>query len=302
MSDPAESPDLDAIAAALSAPFEASEVKFKPQTVAGNRALAIPYVDARVVMDRLDAVLGVWGWEDRYQPQADGSVLCQLTVRVGDRTTTKSDVGGQSEQPDEGDRDKAAVSDALKRAAVKFGIGRYLYRQKPQWCDYDPAKRQFVRPPALPPAAQPAAAIQAKQPARAESAPMEAEAEPTNRQRLKAKDAELARAGLCRAGDLIKHVWAALKPVHGDDAHAWDAQAWAGAIESAKAFIAGKRGPLNERIWGLLECKGETPEALAAKLGAPEGTRPEGLSHGQASRAEKLLAPLPDKMHAKKGA
>jgi hypothetical protein len=38
------------------------------------------------------------------------------------------DVGGPSEQPDEGDRVKAAFSDALKRAAVKFGIGRYLYR------------------------------------------------------------------------------------------------------------------------------------------------------------------------------
>ena len=37
-----------AIAAALAAPFDTAEVKFKPQTVSGNRALAVPFVDARV--------------------------------------------------------------------------------------------------------------------------------------------------------------------------------------------------------------------------------------------------------------
>src|SRR5262249_14174357 len=61
-----------------------------------------------------------------------------------------TDVGGQSEQPDGGDRLKAAFSDALKRAAVKFGIGRYLYRLPSQWVDYDDKKRRFVRQPQLP--------------------------------------------------------------------------------------------------------------------------------------------------------
>jgi hypothetical protein len=59
-------------------------------------------------------------------------------------------VGGQSEQPDGGDRTKAAFSDALMRAAVKFGVGRYLYRLPSQWCDYDPQTRRFVKEPALP--------------------------------------------------------------------------------------------------------------------------------------------------------
>ena len=45
---------------------------------------------------------------------------------------------------------KAAFSDALKRAAVKFGVGRYLYRLPAQWLDYDSQKRQFARPPTLP--------------------------------------------------------------------------------------------------------------------------------------------------------
>jgi hypothetical protein len=151
-------PDAAPVAAALAAPFDASEVKFKPAVVSGNRALALAYVDARAIQDRLDEVLGVMGWQDSYRVLPDGSVMCRLRLRIGDQWITKVDVGGQSEQPDGGDRTKAAFSDALKRAAVKFGVGRYLYRLPQQWCDYDPHKRQFVRTPSLPPWALPAQA------------------------------------------------------------------------------------------------------------------------------------------------
>jgi hypothetical protein len=65
-------------------------------------------------------------------------VKCRLTV-LG---VSKEDVG-------EGDSLKAAFSDALKRAAVKFGVGRYLYRLEKQWVDYDPEKGRFT-PPTLP--------------------------------------------------------------------------------------------------------------------------------------------------------
>jgi hypothetical protein len=75
--------------------------------------------------------------------------LCCLALRFGDEWITKADVGGQSEQPDEGDRMKAAFSDALKRAAVQFAVGRYLYRLPAQWTDWDPSKKQFAKPPRL---------------------------------------------------------------------------------------------------------------------------------------------------------
>ena len=142
--------ETEALTQALSAPFDAKEVKFKPAVVTGSRALTLPHVDARVIQDRLDDVLGVSGWQDEYECMPDGSVVCRLHLRLGEEWITKMDVGGQSEQPDEGDRRKAAFSDALKRAAVKFGIGRYLYRLPAQWCDYDPAKKQFARTPSLP--------------------------------------------------------------------------------------------------------------------------------------------------------
>ena len=143
-------PQVVALTAALAAPFEPREVKFKPQMVKNNRCLAMAYIDARLIQDRLDDVLGVENWEDGYKILADGSVMCRLRLKIGDRWITKTDVGSPSEQPDLGDRLKAAFSDALKRAAVKFGIGRYLYRLPAAWVDYDGVKKQIVSPPPMP--------------------------------------------------------------------------------------------------------------------------------------------------------
>src|SRR2546421_7982747 len=118
--------DVKALTQQLSAPFEAHEVRLKPQKVTGNKALALAYVDARVIQDRLDDVLGVEGWQDKYECLPDGSVVCRLRLKIGGEWITKVDVGGPSEQPDGGDRLKTAFSDALKRAAVKFWVGRDL--------------------------------------------------------------------------------------------------------------------------------------------------------------------------------
>jgi len=156
------------VAELLAAPFEAVAIHWKPAVVSGNRAMALPYLDARAVQDRLDSVVGVEGWQDHYEVLPDGSAVCSLRVRIGADWICKVDVGAPSEQPDEGDRRKAAFSDALKRAAVKFGIGRYLYRLPRQWADYDPHKRQFVRVPALPPSALPKPKPRPQAPAEAE--------------------------------------------------------------------------------------------------------------------------------------
>jgi hypothetical protein len=134
---------------ALSAPFDPVDVHWKPQAISGNRCLAVAYIDSRSVMDRLDEVCGV-AWQDSYDPLPGGSVLCRLQVQIDGQWIVKCDVGSPSAQPDEGDRMKAAFSDALKRAAVKFGIGRYLYRLPKQWVDFDPQKKQIKSPPQLP--------------------------------------------------------------------------------------------------------------------------------------------------------
>src|SRR6476469_8057656 len=147
----ADNPDAAANFRELAAPFPVDEVQFKPQVVKGNRALAIAYIDARAVMDRLDAVVGVHNWQDHYQLLPDNAVQCRLRVRIHGEWVAKVDVGSPSDQPDGGDRLKAAFSDALKRAAVKFGIGRYLYGLSGEWMNYDPVKKQIIMESVPPP-------------------------------------------------------------------------------------------------------------------------------------------------------
>ena len=126
----------------LAKPFDPSEVELKVQATTQDRkrGMVVAYVDARTVMDRLDAVVGPGNWRDSYyvstDKEVDGKriveVVCVLGVRVheGGEWIEKQDVG-------EGDTLKAATSDALKRAAVKFGVGRYLYKLPKVWADLD---------------------------------------------------------------------------------------------------------------------------------------------------------------------
>lgn len=266
-------PQLVALTAALAEPFEPREVKFKPQSVKNNRCLAMAYIDARLIQDRLDDVLGVENWTDAYTILNDGSVMCRLRLKLGDRWITKTDVGSPSEQPDGGDRLKAAFSDALKRAAVKFGIGRYLYRLPAQWVDYDGVKKQIVSPPQLPPwalpkarrTAQPAQSAQpaqkpAPQPAPKAGAPQPAPhpAEvkaaapepkpnlPANgtelHRRLQDYDAKLASQKLCPRGALLAHVTqAGVKAGFTANLTDWTGPAIPFAVDAVKEFEKGLR-------------------------------------------------------------
>jgi hypothetical protein len=141
----------------LSEPFPADEIDWKPQALSSDktRALAVAYVDARTVMQRLDDVLGPGGWQDDYEPLDDGSAICRLRVRVNGEWVVKTDVGSPSDQKDAGDRRKASFSDAIKRAGVKLGIARYLSRLPKTWCDFDPKAGAFKSTPQLPPWATP---------------------------------------------------------------------------------------------------------------------------------------------------
>lgn len=108
--------------AKLGQQFRKDEVKYLKK---GGHEL--PYVTARVVMNRLDEVLGPANWWDEYVPY-DNYVICKLTILLPDgRTLTRCDAGGFAQTPDASDYEKGGFSDAFKRAAVKFGVGRYLY-------------------------------------------------------------------------------------------------------------------------------------------------------------------------------
>lgn len=125
----------------LAEPFAASEVQWRVETLSKDkrRALVVPYIDAHSVLERLDEAVGPEGWQDAYEvlmaQEGNFAVRCRLSV-LG---VSKEDVG-------EGESLKVAFSDALKRAAVKFGVGRYLYRLEKQWVDHDPDSGRFTPP------------------------------------------------------------------------------------------------------------------------------------------------------------
>ena len=109
-----------------------------------KKALAMPYISARDVMDRLDAAAGLENWRDDYDVIHEGQVKCRLSVKIDGEWITKVDFGGSNDGDNAGwgdnkdviDRSKqlkASCSDALKRAAIKFGIGRYLYSVPDNW-------------------------------------------------------------------------------------------------------------------------------------------------------------------------
>lgn len=104
-------------AAHLRRPFTPEAVKFKVQSVFKDAkgCLIVPYIDARLVVERINLVCPhLWTGED-YAPHGDNSTWCVLTIGE----ITRRSIGDG--------RGKAGESDALKRAAVKFGVGVSIY-------------------------------------------------------------------------------------------------------------------------------------------------------------------------------
>jgi hypothetical protein len=134
-------------------PFSESEIHWRigRKSKEGNTATALAYINARDAMKRLDEVVGIGGWQDEYQETATGRVICKLSVKIGDQWITKSDGAGGTNVEGE----KGGISDAFKRAAVKFGIGRYLYYL--DGSRYLPIDKwgKFTAPPQLPNWAKP---------------------------------------------------------------------------------------------------------------------------------------------------
>jgi hypothetical protein len=96
-------------------------------------------------MKRLDEVIGMENWKDCYAETASGRLICTLKVRIDGEWIGKTDGAGDTNVEGE----KGAISDAFKRAAVKWGIGRYLYYLPAKWVEID-QYRKIKNPPQLP--------------------------------------------------------------------------------------------------------------------------------------------------------
>lgn len=124
---------------ALSEPFPLDAIQWKPGATNHDktRALALPYVDLRHYIDRLNEVAGA-DWSDDYEIQGSGQVVvCRLTIGG----VTRADVG--EAPPNDENTATIALAQAFKRACVKFGLGAHLYRMPSQWVPYDAQRKRI---------------------------------------------------------------------------------------------------------------------------------------------------------------
>ena len=87
----------------------------------GGYATVLAYKDARVDMNRLDEVCGS-DWQNQYE-LIDGQLFCRIGIKIDDQWIWRQDVGAESLK----EKTKGRASDAFKRAAFRWGIGRELY-------------------------------------------------------------------------------------------------------------------------------------------------------------------------------
>lgn len=129
----------------LQEPFPASEIEWRVQRVVptqrGNRAIVVPYVTNRAIMNRLDIIFGVGGWKNEYQEWRAKGVKCGLSIKVAGEWITKWDASDETDF----EGTKGGFSGAMKRAAVQFGIGRYLYDLDEVWVDIKDRGDNFVK-------------------------------------------------------------------------------------------------------------------------------------------------------------
>lgn len=151
--------------ARLRDPFAPADIEWRVQT-AGEKngkpwARVLAYVTNRAIMERLDEAVGPENWQNVFREGPAGGVVCGLSVRVvrADGTAdwvTKWDGAENSDV----EPVKGGLSNAMKRAAVQWGIGRYLYDLEEGWAQVHDGGRFSAKtrdgkwfkwdPPALP--------------------------------------------------------------------------------------------------------------------------------------------------------
>jgi hypothetical protein len=139
----------------LSEPFDADAISWRvgstnidqktgePRDGKPASGMALAYLDARDVMDRLDLVCGPEGWQCRYS-HVGATAVCEIGIRIvqagTDEWIWKADGAGATDI----EAEKGALSDAFKRAAVRFGVGRYLYGLSSPWVDLQKRGRTWI--------------------------------------------------------------------------------------------------------------------------------------------------------------
>ena len=141
---------MDEIKAEFAQPFPASEVEWRVQHATKDKArgFAVPYLRSRAIQARLDEVVGPYNWKAEYkpwhavlrksrsnEPVQVASQLCGIAIFCEERGEWIQKWDGAENTDIE--PVKGGISDSFKRAAVLWGIGRYLYGMDGAWVELE---------------------------------------------------------------------------------------------------------------------------------------------------------------------
>lgn len=122
----------------LGQPFTMKDLEWRVQQTGksqnGYWARIIAYVTNRAIQNRLDDAVGAFNWKNEFAPlpnDVGGGAMCGISVKIGDEWITKWD-GSENTQIE---AIKGGLSGAMKRAAVHWNIGRYLYDVEAMYAD-----------------------------------------------------------------------------------------------------------------------------------------------------------------------
>lgn len=109
-------------------PFPAEDVRWRIQqsgSASGKPwAQVMAYLTNRAIQARLDEVIGPDRWCNHFREGPGGGVICGISILVDNGEWVEKWDGADSTDVE---AVKGGLSDAMKRAAVQWGIGRYLY-------------------------------------------------------------------------------------------------------------------------------------------------------------------------------
>ena len=130
---------------ALSAPFSSEDIEWRVSATNRDKTkgLAVPYVTNRAIQNRLDHTVGIDGWHNDFVPwKGDRAQLCGISIYFPDLQTwiTKWDGADDSDL----ESVKGGLSDSMKRAAVEWGVGRYLYGMTQVWVMIEQRGKGYV--------------------------------------------------------------------------------------------------------------------------------------------------------------
>lgn len=104
--------------------------KWRLQSTKYGKSTIVAYVDNRQVQNRFDEVCGSGNWQNEFKEVKD-MLFAGIGILVdrpngGESWVWKWDTGTEANM----EAEKSIVSDSMKRAAVEWGVGRFLYNIK----------------------------------------------------------------------------------------------------------------------------------------------------------------------------